>query len=184
MNRKRFTLVVLLAIFSAIPSARADQASLTDPQEGGSQRIWDIESITHSHVRSGQTALLRHTVRFYGDVRGTDFDRGFMGSGIHLHFEFNRNKPGPERTARFARNADDSLYVEVVGRGGKVRGFANWFHVSDKEIAIEFPKALLRPGLESYKWKTSAISGPPCEDTDAPADGCPDQTRWLKHRRP
>jgi hypothetical protein len=178
---KKAVLLAAVMVLGLTSAAQADRGSLSDPSEGGSQRIWDIERISHSHVTKSRTNLLRHTVRFYDDVSGTSFDQGFEGPGIQLHFEFNRRKAGPERTAYFGRNPDESLYVVVVGRDDRILGYANWFQPSPEEITIEFPKRLLRPGLKTYKWKATAISGPPCEDTGAPSDGCPDETRWLKH---
>ena len=164
--------------------AIADQRSVADEDDSGSQRIWDIAMITHSHAEQGSTRLLRHTVTFYDDVSDTNFDQGFNGSGITLYFEFDRDKSGPERTAYFGRNEDDSLFVAVADRRGGIRGFANWFQPEPKELVIEFPNSLLRRRLDAYKWKVVAISGPPCEDTGAPADGCPDESRWSKHALP
>lgn len=178
--RKILLGAVVLLLFPT--TGVADQRSMTDPEDGGSQRVWDIAKITHSHVKRDQTPLLRHKVTFYDDVRNTNLDQGFGGSGITYHFEFNPTKPGPERTAYFGRNDDDSLYVAVADRRGRVRGFANWFQPSPEELAIEFPESLLRPGLERYRWKVTAVSRPPCENDGAPADGCPDETRWLSHR--
>ena len=181
--RKLITVVIALLMMWPV-FASADTGSLSDPQDGGSQRIWDIESITHSHTQRAGTRLLRHTVRFYDDVRNTSFDEGFNGPGITFEFEFDKDKSGPERFAYFDRNEDGSLFVTVTDRKGELRGFANWYQPSPEEISIEFQTSLLRRGLDRYEWAVIAISGPPCEDTGAPADGCPDWTRRLQHDKP
>lgn len=179
MNR---AMLVVLAVLVLTPStAVADRGSRDDGDDSGSQRVWDIAAISHSHIERDQTRLLRHTVSFYDDVSNTNFDEGYSGSGITFYFEFNDEKAGPERTAYFGRNEDESLFVSVADRRGRVRAFANWFQPSPEEVSIEFPSSALGRGAQQYKWKVEAISGPPCEADGSPADGCPDESRWLKH---
>lgn len=179
---KRLVMLVSTLVLLAPGTATADRASLADPDDTGSQRIWDIRSIEHSHVERNGTKVLRHTITFDDDVSDTNFAQGYNGSGINLYFEFNRENLGDERTAYFDENPDGTVFVAVATkRFGRIRGFANWFQPSPKKLTIEFKRSLLKKGLDHYKWMVEATSWAACEDDGSPASGCPDETRWLRH---
>ena len=181
-SMKRLAICILGLLLLSPGTAAADRASLAEPDDSGSQRVWDVISIAHSHGERNGTRVLRHKITFDQNVSGTDFSQGYHSdSGITLYFEFNGRNDTEEREARFERERDGSLVVVVAHHmTGEVRGFAKWFQPSPDKLTIEFPKALLKKGLDRYKWKVLTSSRLACEPGE-PSDGCMDESGWLRH---
>lgn len=157
-------LVVLLVLGLLQGTAFADTTTRTDGDDANG--LLDLQSGTHTHLRRADSQrLLVHELRTHEAWR----EREWGDSYVRVLFSTD-DDPTWERQLYVARTGGN-FYAEMTSRRGKIVGYAKVFRPNRRTLRMEFPKALLPTGTDSYKWfATSVFSEPSHPDCGTQGD--------------
>jgi hypothetical protein len=184
---KRISLVLAAVVLGAlfVPSARADQATLQDPNDA--EGPMDIRTISHGHKRvqldevGRYQHLLVHRFVTYEAWDDSEVDRS------RIAFLFSeKNEWG--RALMIRRDNSGALYGEMLGNHEKIVGYARVTRPDDSSLRVLFPKSLFPPGVSSYRWSVNIQPNlkahPECihdPSSDVVQNDCLDTAAFLRH---